>query len=87
VRAFSLASHCPAFEIVLLSEAHGPESVEWASPHCNIIHIVPLNPAYPAFGGTGHVPVKTFIVNFGLVSGMALASPNNAGSGFIGFLN
>ena len=28
---------------------------------CNIIHIVPLNPAYPAPGGTGHVPANNKI--------------------------
>jgi hypothetical protein len=24
----------------------------------NLVHIVPLNPAYPALSGTGHVPVR-----------------------------
>jgi hypothetical protein len=45
--------------------AHGPEHAEWASREGFIIHIVPLDPAYSALGGTGPLPVKEEIYEKG----------------------
>jgi hypothetical protein len=52
----------PAHSAGPFDRAHGPEYVEWASrarsgeqdaSKGSVIHIVPLNPAYPALAGRG----------------------------------
>jgi hypothetical protein len=41
-----------------------PRPLGGVSRHCNIIHIVPLNPAYPAFAGRVTVRPKLSFANY-----------------------